>query len=285
VKPPPVGYARPQTLGEALDLLAGDPDAVALAGGQSLIPLLNLRLSRPSTLVDVTRIDALTGIVQTPDGLLIGAATRQLDVERSAVVAERCPALRTAVGLIGHSQIRSRGTIGGSVAHADPSAELCTLSVALGATVVVAARTSTREIAAADFFLGPYTTALEPGEVVTGVRVPYHRPTSAFVEFSRRDGDFALMSVGAVASFEDGKAVSVQIAVGGGDLAAPLRLTDVESDLVGSPLADDDVARAAADGADEVVRGGGGDDAGFRRRLARALICDALEEVSGGRFG
>lgn len=288
MKPPPLNYCRPATLDDALRVLADDADAVILAGGQSLIPLLNLRLARPSTLVDITRVESLDEISAEGGSLVIGAAARQLRVQHDAMVLERCPALSAALGLVGHQQIRSRGTIGGSLAHADPAAELATLGVALDASVLLARPGATREMPVAEFILGPYTTALEAGEIVVGVRVPYHRPTSAFVEFARRDGDFALMSVAVAASFSGRRLTDVKVAIGGAH-TGPVRVRPVEDALLGTTMGERDIARAAELAAaavaasDEVLVGDGEAGDGYRRRLAAALVDDALEEVSRGR--
>ncbi len=188
MKPAPFDYHRPATLDEALALLAEDPDAKPLAGGQSLVPMLNFRLARPSALVDLNGIGELTGIRVEGDTLVVGAMTRQWNLEHAA---ETYPLLREALGFVGHTATRCRGTVGGSLVHADPTAELPVCALALGAELV----TSSRTIAAEDFFLSVFTTALEPGELLVEVRFPSPASGSAFEELAHRDGDFAVVCV------------------------------------------------------------------------------------------
>jgi carbon-monoxide dehydrogenase medium subunit len=173
MKPAPFDYHRPASLAEAFDLLDryGD-DGRLLAGGQSLVPALNLRLAAPRAVIDINRIPGLDGIRVAPEGLVIGALARQEALERSALVREHAPLIAAAGPHVGHAAIRARGTVGGSLALADPAAELPACAVALGATVRVGRRDGHRDVAAADFFRGVYTTALAPGEVVLELRVP-----------------------------------------------------------------------------------------------------------------
>jgi carbon-monoxide dehydrogenase medium subunit len=210
MKPAPFRYARPSSLEEALDLLAEHGDgAKILAGGQSLIPVMSFRLAQPAMLVDVNRLATLDYVQSAPDGgLSVGALTRQRRLEREAVVAERAPLLAEAVPFIAHPQIRNRGTVGGSLAHADPAAELPAVMVALGARFRLERRGGEREVAAADFYGGLFATALEPGEMLTAVEIPPWpaRTGSAFVEVSRRRGDYAMAGLAAVASVDaDGR--------------------------------------------------------------------------------
>jgi CO/xanthine dehydrogenase FAD-binding subunit len=201
MKPPPFEYFAPEDPEEALDLLAqyGD-EAKILAGGQSLMPLLNMRLARPRVVVDINRLADLAFIARGANGgLTIGALTRQRAIERSSVVQTDQPMLAAAMPLIGHFQIRNRGTIGGSIVHADPAAELPALSLALEAEFVLHSSTQRRVVQAADFFVTYLTTALEPVEMLTEIRLPAWEPhwQWGFQEVCRREGDFAL--VGAVA--------------------------------------------------------------------------------------
>ena len=200
MKPVPFEYHRPATLAETFDLLDryGD-DGRLLAGGQSLVPALNLRLAAPRAVIDINRIPDLDGIRLTGDGLVIGALARQDALERSPLVREHAPLIAAALPHVGHSAIRARGTIGGSLALADPAAELPACAVALGATIRAGRRGGSREIAADDCFRGIYTTALAPGEIVTEILVPR---TAAgwrwgFDELARRHGDFALAGLAA----------------------------------------------------------------------------------------
>jgi CO/xanthine dehydrogenase FAD-binding subunit len=194
VKPAPFEYVAARSVDEAVGLLG--EDARVLAGGQSLVPLLNFRLARPARLVDVNGIDGL-GVIRRVDGTLtIGATVRQAALERSRLVADHWPLLRQAVRHVGHAATRSRGTVGGSVAHADPNAELPAAFVALDARFV----TNARAIAAADFFTGPLMTVLEPDELLTAIHLPPlpDHATTAFAEFARTHGDFAEAGVAIV---------------------------------------------------------------------------------------
>ena len=200
MKPAPFEYHRPASLAETFDLLDryGD-DGRLLAGGQSLVPALNLRLAAPRAVIDINRIPDLDAIRLTGEGLVIGALARQEALERSPLVREHAPLIAAAMPHIGHSAIRARGTIGGSLALADPAAELPACVVALGATIRAGRRGGSRDIAADDFFRGIYTTALAPGEIVTEILVP--RPAAGwrwgFDELARRHGDFALAGLAA----------------------------------------------------------------------------------------
>jgi aerobic carbon-monoxide dehydrogenase medium subunit len=188
VKPSQFAYHRPATLDEALALLADDEDAKPLAGGQSLVPMLNFRLARPSALVDLCAIAGLAGIRLEDDVLVVGAMTRQWDLEHSS---DAFPLLREALGFVGHTATRCRGTVGGSLVHADPTAELPVCAVALGAELV----TSRRTIPAEEFFVSVFTTALEPGELLVEVRFPAPSGRTAFEEHAHRHGDFAVVCV------------------------------------------------------------------------------------------
>jgi aerobic carbon-monoxide dehydrogenase medium subunit len=188
VKPPPFDYHRPATLDEALALLADDPDAKALAGGQSLVPILNFRLGRPSALVDLNGISELAGIRVEAGTLVVGAMTRQWDLEHTE---HAFPLLRDALRHVGHTATRCRGTVGGSLVHADPTAELPVCALALGAELV----TSRRTIPADEFFVSVFTTALEPGELLVEVRFPEPVGETSFREVAHRHGDFAVVCV------------------------------------------------------------------------------------------
>jgi CO/xanthine dehydrogenase FAD-binding subunit len=198
MKPPPFEYETPASVEETLPLLG--PDSVVLAGGQSLVPLLNLRLARPEVVVDINGI-AEIDYIRADDGLLrIGAMTRQVALERSELVRGRWPLLHKAVRLVGHPQIRTRGTVGGSVAHADPAAELPVALTALGASFHLRSAGGARVIGPAEFFLGPLYTAREPDELLVEVEVP-ERPEaerSGFAEYARTHGDFATAGAAAV---------------------------------------------------------------------------------------
>lgn len=195
MKPASFEYDDPKTVEEAVDLLAryGD-DCKVLAGGLSLVPLMNFRLARPARLIDLNRIESLAYIKWSDVGLVIGAMTRHSQLEQSVEVAERCPLLTQAVGWVGHSQIRNRGTVGGSVAHADPAAELTAAFAALDASFLLRSRRGDRVLGWREFFVSEFTTALKPDELLISIEVPVQRPNTgtALVEFARRHGDFAL---------------------------------------------------------------------------------------------
>ena len=206
MKPAPFEYFRPQTLDEALSLLAEHGgDAKPLAGGQSLIPAMNFRLATPAVLVDLNALDDLSDIRDGTGELGIGGMTRQRAVERSSLVGERFPLLCEAMPHIAHPAIRNRGTIGGSLAHADPAAELPAVMLALNATFATRSTTGSREIRASDFFVGLFSTALVPGELLTHITIPPAQKRSgfAFLEMSRRHGDFALAGVAVAVHLDD----------------------------------------------------------------------------------
>jgi carbon-monoxide dehydrogenase medium subunit len=239
MKPAPFRYLRPASLDEALDVLAAHgEDAKVIAGGQSLVPMLNFRLLAPSVLVDVNRLPAMNTVSPRDDGgIVIGALTRHRTLEWSPLVAERFPVLHAAVKHIGHLAIRNRGTTGGSLSHADPTAELPTASVLLDATVNVASKRGTRAIAARDFYVGPLATVLAPDELLTGVDLPGVRGAHgwAFEEFARRRGDYAIAAVGVVLAAQDGRVRAARIAIAGGG-GAPLRAGAAEAALDGRAL-------------------------------------------------
>lgn len=249
MKPSRFAYHDPTTIEEVLDLLHlhGD-EAKVLAGGQSLIPVLNMRLTSPKVLIDLGRLPMLAFIREEAGSLSIGAMTRHAQVERSALVRERQPLLAEAIGQVGHPQIRNRGTIGGSLAHADPAAELPAVLLALDGSVVLQGRTGRREVAAADLFHGLFTTAIQPGELLTEVRVPGlpERTGWAFVELARRYGDFALAGVACTLTLApDGSIAGCRLVltgVGGG----PVRAAEAELSLVGQAPSARLFAEAAA---------------------------------------
>ena len=200
MKPAPFRYARAGSLAEALALLAEAPgDTKLLAGGQSLVPMLNMRLVRPAVLVDVNGLRELVGIAPTAeDGLRIGALTRHAELAASPAVRERAPLLAEAARHVGHAAIRNQGTLGGSLAHADPAAELPAAVLALDARIQIRGPRGAREVAADAFFRGLLATALEPDEILTAIDIPAQPPGWGFVEIARRPGDFALAGVAAV---------------------------------------------------------------------------------------
>ena len=244
MKPAQFEYFAPTSLAQALELLEehGD-DAKVLAGGQSLMPMLNMRLARPKVVVDVNRIPGLDYISPTPDGgLAIGALTRQRRVEKSAEVKQRIPVLAAAMPSIGHFQIRNRGTVGGSVSHADPSAELPALFLALDGEFVISSASNQRVLKPEDFFISHLTTAIEPGELLTEIRLPARSPAQSeewrwgFQEVCRRQGDFAMVGAVSLLQLDDGgvcqTACITMFGVGG----TPLRIRRAEEALLGNRI-------------------------------------------------
>jgi carbon-monoxide dehydrogenase medium subunit len=278
VKPAPFTYHRPATVDEALALLAGHANARVLAGGQSLMPMLNLRLATPEHLVDINRIAALDYVRDDGDAIAIGAMTRQRTVEFSPVVASRLPLLAEAIRWIGHRQTRNRGTVGGSLCHLDPSAELPTVAMALDAELTVRSLRGTRSVAMRDFPAGYMTPELAADEMLVGVRFPVWREAhgAAFLEFARRHGDFAVVSVAVqLALARDGAVSRVSITLGGVSMA-PIRVAAAEMTLTGRKPGDAEIARAAAAAAEIDANEDIHAPAWYRRRLARTLTARAV---------
>jgi CO/xanthine dehydrogenase FAD-binding subunit len=280
LKPPPFSYSSPERLDEALDLLAthGD-DAKVLAGGQSLVPLLNFRLARPGHIVDINRIGELA-YVRRRDGVLrIGALTRHALLERSRVVREGWPVLHEAVGLVAHAQIRNRGTVGGSVAHADPAAELPTALAALDARFHLRSKRGARSLHWSEFFVTHLMTAMEPDELLTEVEVPSSRPGSgtAFLEFARRNGDFALGGVAVVLTLDGERRCSAASIALLGAAPTPIRARTAEAALEGLVVDAAAAEQAAAEAIDGVEPTGDihGSTA-YRRKLLHGLVTRAL---------
>jgi len=234
MKPPPFQYHDPTTVAEAVALLGRLENAKLLAGGQSLMPMLNMRFVLPDHVIDLNRVAGLSYIKDGGGVLELGAMTRQRDIEFSDVVKAKCPLLHQAVMQIGHRQTRNRGTIGGSLCHLDPAAELPAVAAGMDATVVVTGPNGRREVAFRDFPAGFMTPAIEPNEIVTAVRFPLwpaeHK--SAFVEFSRRHGDFAIVSAAVLLEFAGGKISRASVTLGG-IAVAPVRAAAVEQAVVG----------------------------------------------------
>ena len=281
MKPAPFAYARPSTLARALDLLAADEDAKPLGGGQSLVPMLNFRLARPSTLIDLRRLAELQVLEERAGSLVIGAGVSQRTVETSPLVSRLCPLIPCALRHVGHIQTRSRGTVGGSLAHADPAAEMPAVALALDTTFVAASARGTREIPAAEFFFGPYVTALEADEVLVEVRVPPTPDAKAtFHEVSRRAGDFAIVGVAAQVVMRDGSVSDARLGVTGVEFA-PVRLGAAERALIGSTLDAATIDEAASRAAAAVdPRGDANATPEHRRELVEALVRRAVQEVA-----
>jgi carbon-monoxide dehydrogenase medium subunit len=246
MKAPDVDYACPKVLDEALALLGqAENDAVPLAGGQSLMPMMNFRLAVPSLLVDLNRIEELSGLHDRGDAIVIGAMTRFEALQRTELVSRHLPLMQQALPHIAHPAIRNRGTIGGSVALADPAAEMPALLLALDATVIVASLAGERAIAAGDFFCGLYETALQPGEIVKAISIPKSAGSRhfAFDELARRHGDYAIVGLAATAAAA-APCRDLRLAFFGiADRA--LRATDAEDAMNGRMPGDDQAMEAA----------------------------------------
>lgn len=251
MKPAPFAYHRPATLEETFDLLDRyGGDGRILAGGQTLVPTLNMRLATPAAVIDINRLPGLDEVRVGSEGLVIGALARLDALERSPLVARHAPLIAQALPHVAHLAIRTRGTFGGSIALGDPAAELPACALALGATMRVTSRRGTREIPAAQFFRGIYTTALGAGEVLTAVVVPPLGAgwRSGFDELSRRHGDYALVAVAAHARVADGTLAEARLAFAGVG-PTPVRATRAEAALSGRRVDDrvlDEVARLVA---------------------------------------
>lgn len=289
VKLPPFTYAAPASLDEVLDVLGEHGDeAKLLAGGQSLVPMLAMRLARPVHLVDLNRIDALLGIEDRGDVLALGALTRERDAERSPVVADRVPALAAALPLVGHVAIRTRGTIGGSLVHADAAAELPAVAVLTGATMVVRRRDGERTVAAEDFFVGHYTSAIADDECLVEVRLPSTPPGAGWScqEVVRRHGDFALAGATAMVALDAAGDVAEARVCCFGVADRPVRAAAAEAAMAGSAPGPETFAAAAAaatDGLEPVsdVHASGA----TRRHLAGVAVRRALAEATARAGG
>ena len=283
MKLPPFDYACPTTLPEAIQLLASNDDAKAIAGGQSLVPMLAFRLSQPSLLVDLRKLADLRGIRISDAGVTLGAMVRWRDIEDDERLETAHPLLKAAISHVAHYQIRNRGTVGGSIAHADPAAEMPGIAMTCDAEIAVVGKSGARVIQAADFFQGALTTALTTDEIIVEIRLPAW-PASrrwGFQEFARRRGDFA-MAAAAVFYDQDerGKARNAHVGViGVGD--RPLRLTAAEDVLNGEPIDEATIAKAdaatsaAVDPQDDIHA-----SAAYRRSLVGTMVERALRSAA-----
>ena len=282
MKPPPFAYHAPTQLDEALALLEryGD-DAKVLAGGQSLMPLLNFRLSYPSALIDINRVAELSYLRQENGQVCIGALTRQRTIEFSELVRGQLPLLYEATMLVGHLPIRTRGTIGGSLAHADPAAEYPAVALVLDADLVLQSPEGQRRVSAEEFFVSYLTTALAPNEVVTEIRFSPTPPTSgwAFEEVARRHGDFALAGVAGVIDADGEQCRTARLAAAGVG-PTPIRLRAAEDILVQEGVTEQSIQRAAAKAAELVEPDSDiHASADFRRHLTEVLTRRAIQRA------
>ena len=283
MKPAPFEYCAPTSLSEAIELLHqhGD-DAKILAGGQSLMPLLNFRLTKPGVLIDINRVNELAYVREVDNTIAVGAATRQREVLDSESVRRTCPILGEAVSYIGHPAIRNRGTVGGSIVHADPAAELTVLSRVLDVELVVRSQRRERVVKADEFFVSYFSTSLEADELLTEVRFPTlgARTGWSFLEVSRRHGDFAVVAVATVVRLDArGHCESAGVALGG------VAETPVRAHSVSQALAGTDPTRVALAKAAELVKGEIQPQADihasaeYRRHVAGVLVRRTLESA------
>jgi carbon-monoxide dehydrogenase medium subunit len=284
MKPAPFAYHAPATVDEAVALLGRyGGDAKVLAGGQSLVPLLNFRLTRPAALVDLNRVPSLTGIREHDGIIRLGAMTRQRAIEFSPVVARRLPLLAEATKLVGHLPTRTRGTVGGSIAHADPAAEYPAVLTALDGDVVVRGPHGERVVTAAALFQAYLTTCLAADEILTEVRLPAMSPRAgwAFEEFSRRAGDFAIVGIAAVLEGEGARCRKARLATAGAG-PVPVRLRAAEEILETDGLRDTAIAAAAARAAELVEPDSDlHATAAYRRHLTSVLTERAVRRAIG----
>lgn len=283
MKPPLFDYHDPTAVEAALELLAEHgEDAKVLAGGQSLVPLLNFRLASPDHLIDLGRVPSLAYIRRRDGVLRIGTMTRQSTLEASPIISEHWPLLRGALGYVAHAQIRNRGTVGGSVAHADPAAELPVAFTVLDATFHLRSRTRARSVGWRDFFITHLTTAIEPDELLVEIEVQPVPPGTgwAFSEYARRHGDFALGGAAALITLEDGVCRRARL----GLLAAadtPVRAEAAERALEGTRISTESIAEAAATAvADINPTGDIHGSSEYRKRLIEGMVRRAVEQAT-----
>ena len=288
MKPPPFTYHDPSTVDEALGLLAEKDNARLLAGGQSLMPMLNMRYVLPDDIIDINKIPELSSIEANGGALRIGAMTRQREIEFSDVVTGACPIMHEAILQVGHRPTRNRGTLGGSLGHLDPSAEIPTVAIAVDATIHVRGKSGSRDVAMADFPAGYMTPSIELDEMITGATFPSWPDGHgyAFVEFARRHGDFAIVSAAALLEVDGGGVVRrVSLTVGGVG-PSPVRCTEAEGMIVGQTGAEDLFREACEtcrkiDALEDVHA-----DKEYRQHLAAVLsrraLVKALERTEAG---
>jgi CO/xanthine dehydrogenase FAD-binding subunit len=281
MKPAPFDYVRPDSLAEACEILAGDEDARVVAGGQTLIPMLAMRLARPARLVDILRLTELRGIRSEDAAIVIGAVTRQVEVEHSELIQRALPLLTKALPWVGHPPTRNRGTVGGSIANADPSAEIPLIAVTLGAEIVIENPSGRTGMPADEFFIGPMLTSVMPGDCVSAVRFPlwpHARVGTGFHEVSARQSDFAFVAAAAqVAIDEDGRCLDAALGLGGvGDRAVRIDVTPLVGEHV-ARVSIADIVRAATE--DLETSSDLHATAAYRRRVAGVLGTRALEDA------
>ena len=277
MKPAPFKYHTPRTIDEVVGLLDGLEDARVLAGGQSLMPMMNMRIVQPAHIIDINRVEGLSYIRRQGEVLEIGGMNRQRDIVFSDVVKDAFPLMHEAVQQVGHRQTRNRGTLGGSLCQLDPSAELVTVAAAVDATVVVASKAGTREIPFAEFPRGLMSPAIEANELVIAVRFPLWKRGHgfAFEEFARRHGDFAIASAAVLLEMERGHIARASVMVGGVDsrpqhLSVKLEGRQVSREVFNQVAESCDRLQAMNDA---IV------SAGYKKRVAGAMVLRALEKA------
>jgi carbon-monoxide dehydrogenase medium subunit len=286
MKPGPFVYHDPTSVADVVTLLAQHEDAKLLAGGQSLMPMLNMRFVVPDHVIDLNGVADMSGVSDTGDALAIGAMTRQVELAGSEIIAAKLPILQEALSFVGHFQTRNRGTIGGSLCHLDPAAEMPTVMAACDAVLTVAGPGGTREVAFAEWPLAYMMANLAPDELLTQVRIPYWREPHgyAFAEFARRHGDFAIIGVAALLAVEGGKITRASVAVGGADVQ-PLRLAEVEAMLVGQSPDQNTFAEAAALARKIDAMSDAYVTTAYRQRLAGVIVERALVQAAARAIG
>ncbi|MBO23503.1 MAG: molybdopterin dehydrogenase [Rhodospirillaceae bacterium] len=286
MKPAPFTYHDPTTAEEAVSLLANHEDAKILAGGQSLMPMLNMRFVLADHLIDLNGIEGIAGIRDGGDTIEIGAMTRQRDLMRDPVIAAEAPIIPEALNWVGHFQTRNRGTIGGSLCHLDPAAELPCLMALYDATLTVQGPDGTRKVPFAEWPLAYMLPSIGPDEVLTGVSVPHWGGNSGhgFVEFARRHGDFAIVAVAALLTVEGGRISRAAISIGGADVR-PIRLIDAETALVGAAPDADAFKAAGATARDIEAMSDAYVTSAYRQRLAATLVERALSAAAANAKG
>ena len=282
MKPAPFDYVRPDSVADACRILSeAGGGATVIAGGQTLMPLLNLRMSQPFILVDINGIVALKGVTRVAGGTRVGPATRQVEALNDATLARHLPALVQALGHVGHYQTRNRGTVGGSVALGEPAAEMPATAVALGARIEIASVRGTRTVEARDFYLGPYMTVLEPDELVTAITYPdwSEGHVVLFREVAQRVGDFALTGLVGAAELAGDRIARVGLAFFGMG-PTPVRMVQAEALLAGASLGSLDVEAVAAAGiADCAPFDDHHASADYRRLVGRRILARTLREA------
>jgi aerobic carbon-monoxide dehydrogenase medium subunit len=281
VKPAPFTYHDPRSVGDAFDLLASLENARVLAGGQSLMPMMNFRYAMPDHLIDLNRIPALSYLRCDEEALRSGAMTRQRDIEFSGEVRERAPIVHEALSHVGHRQTRNRGTIGGSLCHLDPSAELVNIATLLDGTLHIGSKRGVRNVSISEFAVAYMTTCLEPDEMLAGVTLPLPAPRDgyAFTEFARRHGDFAIVAVSALLRLsDDGAIAEARLAISGLDFR-PLRPAEIERALEGEKPSAASFKAAAAEAGKLDATADAYVSSAYRQHLARVLAFRALERA------